>query len=136
QAYAEKVREALSHISSLRDIQFGQSFDYPTLQVNVDRERAGIMGLTTAEIARSTVAATSSSRFTTPNYWADPKSGIAYQVQVDLPIARMNSIDAIQNVPISGKSGASGLLRDVATVRPGLAVGEYDRYNSQRMITL
>lgn len=136
QEYAEKVREALSHIASLRDIQFGQSLDYPTLQVNVDRERAGVMGLTSSEIARSTVAATSSSRFTTPNYWADAKSGIAYQVQVDLPIAKMNSVDAIQNIPISGKNGASGLLRDVATVTPGVAVGEYDRYNSQRMVTL
>jgi multidrug efflux pump subunit AcrB len=134
--YAEKVRTELARIRSLRDIQFGQTLDYPTVQVNVDRERAGIMGLTSAEIARSTVAATSSSRFTTPNYWADPKSGIAYQVQVDMPIARMNSIEAIQNIPISGKNGVSGLLRDVATVTPGTAVGEYDRYNSQRMITL
>jgi multidrug efflux pump subunit AcrB len=104
--------------------------------VNVDRERAGIMGLTTAEIARSTVTATSSSRFTTPNYWADPKSGIAYQVQVDLPIAQMNSIEAVQNIPITSKSGASALLRDMATVTPGTAVGEYDRYNSQRMVTI
>jgi multidrug efflux pump subunit AcrB len=134
--YAEKIRTALTTIKSLRDIQFGQSLDYPTLQVNVDRERAGVMGLTSAEIARSTVAATSSSRFTTPNYWADPKSGIAYQVQVDVPIARMNSVDAIQNIPISGKNGASALLRDVATITPGVAVGEYDRYNSQRMVTI
>jgi multidrug efflux pump subunit AcrB len=134
--YADKLRDALSHISSLRDITFGQALDYPTVQVNVDRERAGVMGVTSAEIARSTVAATSSSRFTAPNYWADPKSGIAYQVQVDIPIARMNSVEAIQNIPISGKNGATGLLRDMATITPGTAVGEYDRYNSQRMVTL
>jgi multidrug efflux pump subunit AcrB len=136
QAYAEKVRVALSKITSLRDIQFGQSLDYPTLQVNVDRERAGLAGITTAEIGRSTVAATSSSRFVTPNYWADPKSGIAYQVQVDIPIAKMNSVEAIQNIPLSGKTGTLMLLRDVATITPGMAVGEYDRYNSQRMVTL
>jgi multidrug efflux pump subunit AcrB len=134
--YAQKVREALTHIGSLRDIQFGQSLDYPTLQVNIDRERAGLMGLTTTDITRSTVAATSSSRFTTPNYWADPKSGIAYQVQVDIPIARMDSVEAVQNIPLTARNGTSLLLRDVATVTPGTAVGEYDRYNSQRMVTI
>jgi multidrug efflux pump subunit AcrB len=136
QAYAEKIRSAVAEIHSLRDIQFGQALDYPTVQVNVDRERAGLAGITTAEIARSTVAATSSSRFVTPNYWADPKSGIAYQVQVDIPIARMDSIESVQNIPVAGKDGASALLRDVATITPGTAVGEYDRYNSQRMVTL
>lgn len=134
--YAEKIRDKLAGIVSLRDVQFGQALDYPTLQVNVDRERAGLMGITTTEIARSTVAATSSSRFTTPNYWADPKTGIAYQVQVDIPIARMNSLEALNNTPIRGKEGVSALLRDVAAVTPGTAVGEYDRYNSQRTVTL
>lgn len=136
QAYAVMVRDALTHVRSLRDIQFGQSLDYPTVQVTIDRERAGLMGLTTTDITRSTVAATSSSRFTTPNYWADPKSGIAYQVQVDIPIARMNSIEAIQNIPITARNGTSLLLREVAAVTPGTAVGEYDRYNSQRMVTI
>ncbi|MCW3099863.1 MAG: swrC [Chthonomonadaceae bacterium] len=136
QEYAVKVHDAMQRIPSLRDIQFGQSLDYPTLQINIDRERAGVMGLTTTDIARSTVVATSSSRFTAPNYWADPKSGIAYQVQVDVPIAKMNSAESIGNIPITAKNGTSLLLREVATVTPGTAVGEYDRYNSQRMVTI
>ncbi len=134
QEYAVKVRDAMQKIPSLRDIQFGQSLDFPTLQVTIDRERAGVMGLTTTDITKSTVAATSSSRFTSPNYWADPKSGIAYQVQVDVPIAKMNSAESIGNIPITAKNGTSLLLREVATVTPGTA--EYDRYNSQRMVTI
>jgi multidrug efflux pump subunit AcrB len=82
------------------------------------------------------VAATSSSRFTSANYWADPKSGIAYQVQVELPIQKMNSAEELRNVPVAGKSGATALLRDVADVTPGTAMAEYDRYNMQRMVTL
>ena len=136
QAYAEKIAAKMAQIPSLRDIQYGQPQDYPTLQVNVDRQKAGVAGITTQEIARSTVAATSSSRFTTPVYWADPKSGIAYQVQVDVPIAKMNSVEAIQNIPLGTKTGSALMLRDVATVTPGVAPGEYDRYNSQRMITI
>jgi len=80
--YAEKVRQELAHIPFLRDLQVGQSLDYPTINVNVDREKAGLAGIEPVDVSRAIVAATSSSRFTVPNYWADPKSGIAYQVQV------------------------------------------------------
>ena len=85
----------------------------------LDRERAGLLGVSTMQFARSTVAATSSSRFVTPNYWADPKSGIAYQIQVEIPTKRMNSPEELQNLPISTKDGGSLLLRDIATITPG-----------------
>ena len=77
-AYAETVRGELAKIETLRDLQVGQSLDYPTVQVIVDREKAGLAGLTPVDISRALVTATSSSRFVMPNYWADPKSGIAY----------------------------------------------------------
>jgi multidrug efflux pump subunit AcrB len=82
------------------------------------------------------VAATSSSRFVTPNYWADPNSGIAYQVQVEIPQHDMASIDDVMNVPVMQNGQARPLLSDVATVSPQTAIGEYNRYNQQRMITL
>ena len=78
--YAEKLKTEMAKVPSLRDLQFGQALDYPVRQVQIDRERAGQLGVTVEEIGRSLVAATSSSRFVTPNYWADPTSGIAYQV--------------------------------------------------------
>jgi multidrug efflux pump subunit AcrB len=135
--FAEKVREQLSKIPPLRDLNYVQAMDYPSLKVNIDRERAGILGITTTDITRSLVAATSSSRFTTPNYWADPKSGIAYQVQVDVPIPLMDSIESVESVPITAKgSGASVMLRDVATVLPGETIGQYERYNMQRTVSL
>jgi multidrug efflux pump subunit AcrB len=134
--YAERIQTEMAKLGELRDLRLGPANDYPSLQVDVNRERAGVMGITAAEVARSTVAATSSSRFTTPVYWADAKSGIAYQVQVDLPIPAMNSTQALQNVPLTGRNGSSMLLRDVATVTPGTVAGEYDRYNSQRMVSL
>ncbi|HET7132394.1 MAG TPA: efflux RND transporter permease subunit, partial [Gammaproteobacteria bacterium] len=61
--FAARVRDRLAKISALRDVRFGQSLDYPTLDVNVSRERAGLMGVEMAEVSRSLVAATSSSRF-------------------------------------------------------------------------
>ena len=78
--FAELIRREIVQIPQLRDVQIGQSMDYPTVQVNVDRERAGLAGLMPVDVSRALVTATSSSRFVVPNYWADPKSGIAYQV--------------------------------------------------------
>ena len=134
--YAEKLKAEMAKISALRDLQFGQALDYPVRQVQIDRERAGQLGVTVEEVGRSLVAATSSSRFVTPNYWADPNSGIAYQVQVEVPQHTMSSMEDILNVPVMQNGAARPLLGDVATVTQTTAIGEYNRYNQQRMITL
>jgi multidrug efflux pump subunit AcrB len=134
--FATRVRDRLEQVSALRDVQFGQSLDYPTLDVKVDRERAGIMGVQMAEVSRSLVAATSSSRFVVPNYWADPNSGIAYQIQVQIPQAEMSSVEQLGNLPVAYENGQPVLLRSVASVTPGTAPGQYERYDMQRMITV
>lgn len=134
--YAEQVRTALATIPSLRDLQFQQSLDAPTVDVTVNRERAGLMGVTIGEVARSVVVATSSSRFTAPVYWADPANGVAYQVQVEVPPARMNSLEEMRNISVNAQNGDSPLLRSVATIQKGTAIGEYDRYNMQRQVSL
>jgi hypothetical protein len=85
-ALAEKVRAELAKISNLRDLQYGQPFNYPTVQIDVDRNRAGQFNLTVSDVAKSMVAATSSSRFVEPNFWRDPASGIGYKVQVEVPL--------------------------------------------------
>ncbi len=135
-AYAGKVRDELASIASLRDLHFVQALDYPTAAVQVDRRKAGLSGVSVAEIARSLVAATSSSRFVVPNYWPDPKSGIGYQIQVEIPYQVMNSITEVETIPIQKAGGAPLLLRDVATVSPGTMPGEFDRYNMKRVVSL
>ena len=135
-AFAEKVRDKIRTIPALRDVQFGQSLDYPTVDVNVDRQKAGLMGIRMADVSRSLVTATSSSRFVVPNYWADPNSGVAYQIQVQIPQAKMDSLEQARNVPVFNRGGQTLLLRDVATVTEGTAVGQYERYNMQRMVTV
>jgi multidrug efflux pump subunit AcrB len=134
--YAEKLRAELGKISALRDLQFEQPLDYPAVEVNVNRQLAGQLGVSIEQVGRSLVAATSSSRFVTPNYWADPKSGIAYQVQVELPQPQVASIQDIANIPITRSDTLHPLVGDVAQVRNGTMVGEYDRLNGQRMITI
>jgi len=125
--YADKLKTELAKIESLRDLQFGQALDYPVLQVQIDRERAGQLGVTVEEVGRSLTAVTSSSRFVTPNYWADPNSGVAYQVQVEVPQHTMSSVEDVMNVPVMQNGAARPLLADVATVSEANAIGEYTR---------
>jgi multidrug efflux pump subunit AcrB len=135
-AHAEKVEAQLKEVSSLRDLQFVQALDYPTVGVTVDREKAGLSGVSVADVARSVVAATSSSRFVVPNYWPDPKTGIGYQVQVEIPYQLMNSLSEVATIPIQRAGGDSLLLRDVAQVTEGTMPGEFDRYNMKRVVSL
>ena len=94
------------------------------------------MGVTAASVGRSFLAATSSSRFVIPNYWADPKSGVGYQVQVQVPQSEMTSIQDVEHIPVMPGTASHPLLGDVAQVDYGTVVGEYHRLNGQRMVTL
>ena len=134
--YLRKVERELRGIAGLRDIQVSQSLDYPTVQVQVDREKAGISEVTTSQVVRSVVAATSSSRFVVPNYWPDPKSGIGYQVQVEIPQPTMTTVDDLARLPVRKLGDQPLLLRDVAEITSGTMPGQYDRYNMKREISL
>ncbi|MEX0936947.1 MAG: efflux RND transporter permease subunit [Pirellulales bacterium] len=144
-AYAEKLHAELSRVPALRDLQFAQSLDYPTIQVDVDREKAGLAGLTPADVSRSLVMATSSSRFVVPNFWADPKSGIAYQVQVEIPrpilrspydVQTIDSASDLGSIPLKQTDHGQVLIRDVASIESGTMPGQYDRYNMRRQVSL
>jgi multidrug efflux pump subunit AcrB len=135
--FAEKIRKDLATIPSLRDIQYGMSLDYPTVNIELDRERAGLSGVTAQDVARSVLTATSSSRFVVPNYWPDAKTGIGYQVQVEIPYQIMNSVNEVETVPIQRPGlDRQVLLRDVATVSRGTMPGQYNRYNMKRSVNL
>jgi multidrug efflux pump subunit AcrB len=133
---ADELNNKLKGISFLRDVQIATPLNYPGIKVNIDRIKAGQLGLTVDQIGKSTVAATSSSRFTQPNYWLDKSSGTAYQIQVEYPQYRMNSIDQLELVPVSGTAGNPVYLRDLATTQQITSPGEYDRINQQRFITI
>ena len=126
----------LAKIPYLRDVQIGELLEYPSVEINIDRERAAQLGVTVEDVGRALAPATWSSRFTTPVYWADPKSGIAYQVQVEIPQSMIQSLEDVSQVPVKSQGGAPTLLGDVADVTFGEAVGEYHRYNMQRMVTV
>ena len=135
-AYARKVQTQMAHLPFLRDLQLAQEINYPTVDITVDRERAGQFGLTMADVVRSVVPATSSSRFTQPNYWRDANTGNAFQIQVELPQNRMQGIDQLGSIPVMLPGRAETRLDDVAVLKIGTVPGLIERDNGQRVVSL
>jgi multidrug efflux pump subunit AcrB len=133
--FAGKIKEEMNEIPFLRDIRIAQPLAYPILKVTLDRERAGQLGVTSTQIARSMVAATSSSRFTDKNLWLDDSKGLAYQVQVQIPEYKMATTEDIGNIPLHSGS-MHPLLSDVATFSEETAPGQYDRAGPNRLVTI
>ncbi|MGO9261148.1 MAG: efflux RND transporter permease subunit [Bryobacteraceae bacterium] len=137
-AYAQKVRVRMAGLPFLRDLQFAQEMNYPTLDIAVDRDRAGQFGLTMSDVVHSVAPATSSSRFTQPNYWRDPTSGNAFQIQVELPQDRIQSEEQVGELPVmkGGGGGGEPELRDLASLKMGTIPGLIERYNGQHVVSL
>lgn len=133
---AEKLKANLNQKPYFRDVTIATPLDYPGLKIDIDRVKAGQLGLTVQQISNSLVTATSSSRFTQPNYWRDPVSGVAYQVQVEYPQYRVNSTDEIALVPVLNTPERKVFLRDVATWELTQSPAQYDRLNQERFMTL
>ncbi|MBV8208415.1 MAG: efflux RND transporter permease subunit [Acidobacteria bacterium] len=136
QSHAARLYATLGQLSGLRDLRYEEPLRYPAISVNVDRVMAGQLGTTADQVARAVVAATASSRFIAPDYWRDPRSGVSYQVQVQVPQPEMTSIRDIESIPVSSSSGARPLVEQLASVRPGTVPGELDRLNGQWQISL
>jgi multidrug efflux pump subunit AcrB len=135
-AFAQKLRARMAQLDFLRDLTFAQEQNFPTLDITIDRERAGQFGLTTADVVRSVVPATSSSRFTDPNYWRDPASGNAFQIQVELPQNRIQSVEQVGGLPLMRDGRAAPELSDIAGLKTGTMPGLIERYNGQHIVSL
>ncbi|HWZ30700.1 MAG TPA: efflux RND transporter permease subunit [Bryobacteraceae bacterium] len=134
--YAQKIQSQLAKLSFVRDLQFAQEYNYPTLDIDINRERAGQFGLTMADVVRSVVPATSSSRFTEPNYWRDPNSGNAFQIQVELPQNRMQSVEDVGELPIMLDGHRDTELTNIAQMKLGTMPGLIERFNGQHIVSL
>ncbi len=135
-SYAERVRQKLATVPALRDLEYEEPQHYPTVDIHVNREVAGQLGTTATDVGSAVVSATASSRFVSPNYWRDPKSGVSYQVQVQVPQPKMTSLGDIGNIPIVSTSGAQPLVNQLADLRSTTVPGELDRQNGQWMLAL
>ena len=135
--HAEKIAGEMKRIPFLRDVQFQQELDYPTVEVEIDREKAGLSGANVEDVARALVMATASTRFASLNYWVNVKTGFDYLVQLQIPPLRMGKPEDIEILPLESVNPLVNLMiRDVAKVRQSVRPGEIDRDMSQRYLTL
>ncbi len=138
--HAEKILANMKKIPQLRDVGFEQQLDYPTYEVEIDREKAGLSGATVDDVRNALDMATTSTRFTNLNYWVDIKTGFDYLVQVEVPPKGLVTPQQVENLPIKTVNPLVNLyLRDVVVgnkVRKGVRPGELDRDMSQRYLTL
>jgi multidrug efflux pump subunit AcrB len=133
--YAQKLIDKLNQISYLRDVQLGQSNKYPAINVEVDRIRAAQLGVDMDDVSRSLVASTSSSRYTEKNIWIDERTSNSYNVQVEVPENKMNSIGEIGEIPLLSNADRP-VLRDVATITPDTAYGENDNLGAMPVLSV
>jgi multidrug efflux pump subunit AcrB len=135
--HAEKIAANMKKISHLRDVQFEQELDYPSVEVTIDREKAGLSGASVQDVAHALVMATASTRFANLNYWVDVKTGFDYLVQLQIPQQRMEKAEDVETLPLQSVNPLVNLMiRDVASVSKGVRPGELDRDMSQRYVTL
>lgn len=104
-ASAEQIRQAVAKVPGAVDVHVHQVLYAPELRVNVDRTRAQQVNLTESSVASSMLFALSGSGQATPNYWLNPQNGVNYGVVVQVPPYRMNSVAAINGLPISAGGG-------------------------------
>ncbi len=125
---AQEISAKLRAVSGAVDVHLQQIVNAPVYKVDIDRNRASELGLTTSQVASNLNVSLSGSFQVSPNFWADPVSGIAYQVWVQTPEYRIQQLHDLQNTPLlvsdsaaSTNNPASGsainLLSNVATFK-------------------
>jgi multidrug efflux pump subunit AcrB len=135
-AHLAKIETELHKLSFLRDVSIVQPQKFPTVEVNIDRQYAGQFGLTMADVTNSMVAATGSSRFTSPNYWRDPQTGNAFQIQVQLPASRAQGLPALSSLPLMRDGFSQPQLDQVASLQYGTMPEMIERISGQRVVSL
>lgn len=132
--FTRKLTDKLQQVPSLRDVQIAQALDYPTLDIDIDRVRAGQLGVTVDQVTASIVGATVSSALITPNFWIDPNNGVPYRVEVVVPENQLTSAAEMRHLPVMNDGRQRPLLEDVASVASGKTLGEIDHLNNQRSL--
>ncbi len=129
----QKMLKRIQAIPGVVDARIHEQIAYPTLKVNVDRDKAQQFGLTQRDVASSMLISLSGSYQTAPNQWLNLQNGVNYSVTVQTPQYKIDSIDAMQRTPVTaaGASGNTQLLSSVATVQRGISTEVVDHYNVQ-----
>jgi multidrug efflux pump subunit AcrB len=136
-AIADHMLTQLRHVPGLVDLRIEQPFDYPTLNVNVDRTKAEQGGYNERDIANSVLNTLSGSLQITPMFFLNYNNGVNYNLVAQTPQYRMQSIQDLENIPITtAGSHTPEILGDVAGLQRGHEMAVVSEYNIRRVIDI
>jgi multidrug efflux pump subunit AcrB len=135
--FAARLSDRLARVPGMVDLRVHQPFNQPVLHLEVDRTHAAATGFTERDVANNLLISLSGSGQTTPTFWLNPQTGVSYAVATQTPQYRLNSLQDLGNIPISG-SGASQsqLLEALATVHRETHMAAVTHYNVQPVIDI
>jgi multidrug efflux pump subunit AcrB len=127
---AAQIAEKMRAVAGAVDVHIQQQLDQPRLQYDVNRVRIQQLGLTERDVANNVLISLSSSFQTTPNFWLNPKNGVSYNIAVQTPQYQINSLDAVNNIPVNSPTATSPQLfenlADVTRESEPADVSHYD----------
>ena len=118
EAYAAELRRRIAAIPGAADVRLQQSSHYPSFAVNVDRTRAGQVGITERDVTNSMVVNLAGSVQVAPTYWLNPKNGVSYPIVIQTPQYRMDTLSDLANLSVTGsKPGSKQILGGISDIR-------------------
>ena len=138
--FADALLDKLRQIPGAVDLHIQQDFDYPQINVDVDRSKAELLGLTQQNVAGNMLVSLSGSFQTQPSFWIDPKTGTQYQVATQTPQARLDSLNDLATTPITtGAGGVNGppqLLANLASFHRSVGLSAASHYNATPVLDI
>ena len=136
---AQSLARKLRRLSTVSDVYIPQDLNYPGLELDIDRERASLIGLTPKDVVDNVITAMTSDGVIAPSYWIDPKTGNNYMLTVQYSnreIANM-TMEEFKDIPLHG-AGSTGYtpLRSVAFIKQINTPTEVDHYQLRRVIDI
>jgi multidrug efflux pump subunit AcrB len=135
--FADKLLQKVRYIPGTVDLRIQQPFDQPKLHINVDRTKAGQVGFTERDLANNLLISLSGSFQTTPTFWLNPKNGVSYAIATQTPQYRIDSLQGLENIPVTGASGAPPqILGSLASIHRGVGLALTSHYDIQPVIDI
>jgi len=136
-AYANDLLKKIRQVPGIADLRIQQVFNYPQINLDVDRTLAGEVGLTQRDVANSLLVTLSGSSQVQPNFWLNPENGVSYPIVAQMPQYRVSSISDLSNIPItSQKNKSQQYLGGLAKITQGPSPGVVSHYNVQPVIDI
>lgn len=134
---AALVAAKINTLEKARDVFIPQDMDAPSLMLDINREYASELGLSTQEIINTVVTSLTSNQMIAPNYWIDPKNGNDYFLTVQYPLEKINTLQDLKRIPLrSFKSEKTVYLDAVANISSLVSPTVVSHYQLQRVVDI